>query len=878
MKLIQVTKTVNGVVMAKQSFYFFFLGTFLWSAVYAAQPTRQGCDFGDEGHAEFCNILTNCIQAVNLNIFDDAFIGGNLEVVGNVILTDTTPVSCTAPCQTGITGITGAIVVAGGVYVGENLHVCGPINTNTEYDIGCERVLDATGSSLAVGFDALNNLDIQAEDNQNTAVGYQALQLNVDGSENTALGTKALQNNVIGSFNTAIGSDALEFNEGDDNTAIGADALRFNITGISNTAVGSNALVLNESSNNTAIGAATLQSNISGGQNTAVGYQALQDNIASDNTALGYQALAANQSGTFNTALGTQALQNHVSGNVNTAVGFHALQSDISGTDNTAVGSHALELNVIGANNTAIGSDTLSANNGDNNTAIGLVALSNNVTGINNTAVGAFAGVSIVGSNNINISNPGTSLDNGAIRIGSLGLHTTAYLQGVYGVTPAGAPLPVIIDADGQLGTTDALTVTQLFITGATPVSCTAPCQSGIAGITGALIVAGGAYVGENLHVCGPINTNTEYDIECERVLDATGTSLAVGWDALTNLDTSGAKNTAVGNEALRDNTSGYDNTAVGFQALQVNTSGFENTVIGSQALASSLTGSEITAIGFKALFNNTVGDNTAIGHKALFSNQTGQRNTALGSQPLHDNIDGNNNTAVGYQALKGNTDADNTAIGHKALFANIGGIQNTAVGSETLFFNNGNNNTAIGYKCLRGLKTGDGNIAIGAEAGSSLAFLSNNNIIIGSPGAISDNGTIRIGATGIHTEAFIQGVYGVLPTIGTPIHVIIDSDGQLGTVPPSSKRFKKNIETMSEQIHKLLQLRPVEFTFINDASNAKQYGLIAEEVYEVYPEMVTHDAQGNIYSVNYMALIPVLLKQIQQQEERIAHLEEEKN
>ena len=337
--------------------------------------------------------------------------------------------------------------------------------------------------------------------------------------------------------------------------------------------------------------------------------------------------------------------------------------------------------------------------------------------------------------------------------------------------------------ATGERGPTGILEspIPQLFIISKTPATCISPCPSGASGVTGALVVVGGVYVGENLQVCGPINTNTQYDLECKRILDATGTNLAVGVDALNNLDTLGDfNNTAVGYQALRDNIE-RDNTAVGYQALQLN--------------------------------------------------QDGDSNTALGVQALQNNINGIGNSAVGYQALQNNQD--------------------------------GINNVAVGWRALRSNITGINNIALGTAAASSL--LGSNNIIIGTVGAAADNDTIRIGSS--HTRAFIQGINGAM--VGSGTTVVVDGSGQLATIT-SSKRFKKNIESMSEQIYKLLQLRPVEFTFISDASDAKQYGLIAEEVYEVYPEMVTHDAQGNIYSVNYMALIPVLLKQIQQQEERM--------
>jgi hypothetical protein len=325
----------------------------------------------------------------------------------------------------------------------------------------------------------------------------------------------------------------------------------------------------------------------------------------------------------------------------------------------------------------------------------------------------------------------------------------------------------------------------------------------------------------------------------------------ATGLEALWK-NTTGGANTASGNAALQNNTTGNNNTAIGDGALGVNTTASNNTASGYQALVSNTTGSPNTASGGYALYSNTTaGDNTASGFAALFSNTTGNLNTASGGYALYSNTTGIFNTATGYQALYHSNGSDNTASGVNALVTNT----------------TGNNNTASGVQALEFNTTGSNNIAIGYNAATSVSSVNSNNIHIGSAGSSADNGAIRIGTKGTQKKFFVAGVSGI--SVGNAIPVMIDSiTGQLGTVS-SSRRYKEDIHDMGDSSEGLMRLRPVTFRYkqpFDDGSKPIQYGLIAEEVAAVYPDMVARSADGQIETVKYQLLDPMLLNEVQRQ------------
>jgi hypothetical protein len=241
---------------------------------------------------------------------------------------------------------------------------------------------------------------------------------------------------------------------------------------------------------------------------------------------------------------------------------------------------------------------------------------------------------------------------------------------------------------------------------------------------------------------------------------------------------------------------------------------------------------------------------NTAYGTGALVKN-SGKYNSAFGYDALDGNAAGSYNTAVGYFTLLDNNADFNTAVGTNALTYNTSGAENTAVGVRALFaLTVGSNNTAFGMAALASSTDGTNNIAVGEGAGSSLRSGSYN-IYLGSYGATTESSTMRLGndsSVAKTLRTYIAGVDDV-PVSGS--EVLITSSGQLG-IYASSVRYKKDIEPMGSHSHALLKLRPVTFHYKQDAQGERQYGLIAEEVAKVYPELVTRDASGAIVSVRY--------------------------
>lgn len=280
---------------------------------------------------------------------------------------------------------------------------------------------------------------------------------------------------------------------------------------------------------------------------------------------------------------------------------------------------------------------------------------------------------------------------------------------------------------------------------------------------------------------------------------------------------------TAEGSGALFSLTTGIGNTALGFNALHANTEGSYNTATGRAAMGLGTTGSENTANGWQTLFNNTGSNNTANGAFALYANTTGN---------------------------------DNTTDGHNALGNNTTGCGNTANGVDALISNTtGNNNTALGNSAGALLTTGNFNIDIANE------------------GVADESNTIRIGTAGDQTATFIAGISGA--TVAGGVTVVIDANGQLGTIV-SSQRFKEAIKPMDEASEAILALKPVTFRYKHelDPAGIPQFGLVAEQVAKVNPDLVARDKEGKVYTVRYEAVNAMLLNEFLKEHRNVQQLE----
>ena len=345
----------------------------------------------------------------------------------------------------------------------------------------------------------------------------------------------------------------------------------------------------------------------------------------------------------------------------------------------------------------------------------------------------------------------------------------------------------------------------------------------------------------------------------------------AIGTDALFH-NTANA-NTATGNGALFSNTTGIDNTAVGAAALHDNVTGNDNTATGILALTTNTTGFDNTATGSGALeFNDAGANNTATGVNALSNNTSGDDNTATGVVALVSNTTGANNTATGYQALFHNTiGMSNTAIGRNALVVSTTGGFNTAIGDSALASDTvGTANTAIGEGALGSNTTGAGNVALGAAAGFN-ATTGTNNIYIGNEVE---------GVAGESNACYIGSIFNQLSSGGT--QVFVNTNGKLGTTP-SSRRFKDDIKPMDDASDAILALKPVTFHYKQDPKAIPQFGLVAEDVEVVNPDLVIRDRDGKANSVRYEAVNAMLLneflkehKTVQEQGATIAELKKE--
>ncbi len=346
------------------------------------------------------------------------------------------------------------------------------------------------------------------------------------------------------------------------------------------------------------------------------------------------------------------------------------------------------------------------------------------------------------------------------------------------------------------------------------------------------------------------------------------GGNTAEGHNALLLL-TTGQFNSALGWESLADLTTGSFNTGVGAGTLALN-NGDGNTATGAGALLLNTTGTQNTATGTDALvFNDIASFNTAVGSFALLNNDssgngTAVGNTAVGAQALFSNTDGGSNTAVGSNALASNDIGNsNTAVGVSALPVNISGIENTAVGSAALFTNvDGSHNIAVGQAALSNNTSGSNNIALGEFAG--LAVTTSNNVI-----------SIGVQGQDISDSCFIGNIFNAMAPSGSA--VFIDANNRLGTIT-SSKRVKEDIKPTGKSSEALLELKPVTFRYKKEIDPAarSQFGLVAEEVEKVNPDLVVRDKEGKPYSVRYDQINAMLLNEFLKEHSTVLELKKE--
>src|SRR6266567_3179758 len=350
--------------------------------------------------------------------------------------------------------------------------------------------------------------------------------------------------------------------------------------------------------------------------------------------------------------------------------------------------------------------------------------------------------------------------------------------------------------------------------------------------------------------------------------------------------DTDGAiagSNNGEGIGVLVSRTGGIWNTGTGFEALNHLTAGNQNTATGLRALFSDINGGYNTATGVFSLFGNTSGFfNSATGAYSLANNTTGLRNTAHGYTTLYHNVDGTDNTAVGFAALYHNTTAEfNCAFGEFALFNNLKAWTNNAFGVEALYNNlTGESNNAFGHLALESNVDGVWNNAFGFNALDSNVSGSFNTAIGDSAGLdITGDGNVCIGEgvfgeTGVNDSTYVRNVGSTAqPVGGTVFGVTVDSaTGKLGFAP-SSRRYKEDIKPMDKASEALFALKPVTFRHKKqiDPKQHLDYGLIAEDVAKVNPELAIRNGKGEIESLNYQAINAMILNEFLKEHQKVA-------
>jgi hypothetical protein len=576
--------------------------------------------------------------------------------------------------------------------------------------------------------------------------------------------------------------------------------------------------------------------------NTNYGLNSLKNNNGNDNSAFGAYSLYNSNSTSNNTAVGSNSLFYNTIGVNNTAIGAGSISNNTTGSLNTAVGSSALEGAVgvsVGNQNVAVGAQGLYSNTGNLNTALGAYAGLANTSQGNNTFLGALTDLS---SNNLAYTNCtalgynakidasnqivlGTSSEKVKIPGSYLGI------GGVY--NPAsGFSLDVSGNVNVKRGNIDISGNGIIFPNGTQT-------QAYLGGGGGSQWIDASNGIYYSAGTVGIGNTTPTFSLDvtgnARFTQDCSINSLTIGLGG-GNI----ATNTANGYQSLKNNTTGYQNTSIGYQALQANTTGINNTSIGYQGLASNTIGNDNTANGFQCLRANQTGSyNTAIGNGSLDSNSTGSNNTACGSSSLQSNFDGSYNTGIGEQSLNNTVSgAYNTAIGYQAGNGNTNQSNNTFLGAYTFVQSNITNSTAVGYGAL-----------INASNQIALGTSSEKVKIPGSYVSIGGGNSAYNPASGFTLEVF-----------GTA-----NIDGSCNATSfnvTSDYRIKENVLSLNDT-YNVDNLRPV--TYLNTKSCKQDIGLIAHELQEIYPELVTGEKDGEeIQSVNYIGLIPILIKEIQ--------------
>ena len=684
--------------------------------------------------------------------------------------------------------------------------------------------------------------------NENVGLGYSSLAGNIDGTSNTAIGTSSLGSNTSGNENTSIGYASLNSNlNGLENTAIGSASLYLNSNGSRNTAIGTVSGFLNQGVDNVFIGYSAgfdelgsnklYIENSDADANNALIYGEFDNDILRTNgelqignpTTTGYAFPTAD--GTANQILVTDG---------NGQLSFTAAPSggatyiDDLGDGKSDGRSVFLGL-AAGANddgtlneNVGLGYSSLAGNiDGTSNTAIGTSSLGSNTSGNENTSIGYAS----LNSNLNGLEN--TAIGSASLYLNSNGSRNTA-IGTVSGFLNQGVDNVFI----GYSAGFDELGSNKLYI------------ENSDADANNALIY--GEFDNDILRTNGELQignpTTTGYAFP---TADGTANQILVtdgnGQLSFTAAPSGGATEIDDLSDGKSDGLSVYLGAAAG-----VNDDGTFNENVG---------------LGYNSLTSNIDGTtNTAIGSFSSYSNVSGNSNTSIGAYSMYNKMSGDYNTTVGLESLTSNTTgSNNTIFGSLSFAANSTGNNNTAMGSYSGLLNQGSDNIFIGYSAGYN------------ETGSNKLFIEN-----------SDSATPLIYGT------FNTNEVGINWNSGTALPNTLSVNGNASKstagswLANSDRRLKKNIETITpkEALDKISNLRGVTYQWNDnqtgiDRPTEMQYGFIAQEIMEVFPEKVTEDGQGfyqtayGDYDALFVQSIKELKSQLEGKDKRIKVLED---
>lgn len=790
--------------------------------------------------------------------------------------------------------------------------------------------LDSGDNNVAVGNLALESLD---NGDENIAIGFSAGS-NYTGSEsdNILIGNQGVvgENNVmrLGTQGTGAGQQDVTFIAGIYGSTYGGtnQVVFINSLGKIGSSTGTDGqVIIGATAGNPIWNTLTAGTNVTitnTANNIEIAVPGLGTEVIDGDTGsasgpvLTFTAIATGASTTFS-ATGTVVTLNLEDASQNVIIGKTA--GGGTATGNVGIGHNVFHDLVTG---------------GDGNVGIGLDALDAITTGTENIAIGTGAGTNYTSteSSNILIGNAGTLGESNTIRIGTTGSGSgqqdACYIGGVNGVLTSTPSLMTLDSTSEQAGTgTPALFIRNsnvFFGPGSGIATVTGFNNIGLGTQATASVSTGDSNTGIGQGALFSVTTGTNnigLGTSAGFPIDVGSENIMIGTATGQRLNTSAASyNIAIGQGALYSQTGGHNiciGNAAGSSSAGSDSSniyiGNPGTTPESNIARIGRTGSgndQITDCYIAGTVHADTGLNVTTGNLTVASGNVditagnidfpATSSSSVGviqqnSQPFLHSFGDPSNVFLGEQAGGAFTASNlaNIGIGFQALHGLTSGIGNNAIGYQTLFgVTTGSTNTVVGNDSCAGLTTGSNNTAVGAEcvintAGSYNTYLGftcgsaatagteSSNIYIQNAGVSGENNTIRIGTQGSGNAqqdvCFIAGIFGV--TVGVSgVPVVIDNTGNLGTVV-SSRRYKENISDMDDASRPIMDLRPVTFNLKNDRTHSRKFGLIAEEVDEILPDLVAHNKEGDPETVKYQDLPVLLLNELQRQHNIIAEL-----